>query len=584
MGYFIKKTRRSNGDLYLQIYDSYYSKEKRKNTNRSVMSLGLLSDLKKDGEDDAGCISRLTLEAKEFQRKKASEKPEKIGDEEEVFNIGYFLPKSVADSMEIGREFDLIAHGTRVRYSPWKLLCDLAFARIVEPCSKRKTVAEIFPAMYGLRPETRDQVYDGLPLLGENYKDAIEIINEGVSKIHKIDLSKVFFDCTNFYFEIDYPDQFRKPGPSKEMRPNPLVGMGLMLDRDCIPVAAEFYPGNESEKPYLPKLTDEVQRRSGNKPVHIVEVADKGLNCADNIIIAKARKNGYIFSKSMKAMSEKDYAWAFGEDGWTEVLDEQGNLKFRYKEQMVMADYSYRADDGRTVKVSLPEKRVVSYNPSLRRKQLREIAKLEEKARNASLATVRRDDMGPSAKYAKAESVDRKTGEMTGKDIVVTVNEDKLEGDRRLAGYNMLVSSEINADAREIYDVYHCLTEIEHTFRVMKSQLDARPIFMSTENSIKGHLLTCYFAVVLLRLTEKYILDGSFGIEEVIDYVKKYKIIRWTGGDYRNLILKHQAAIGDYLEEYHSLMVNNKKLRPEDLDGIMSFRCPVLSDGKAKKR
>lgn len=570
MAYFIKQTKRSNGDIYLQIYESYYSKEKKTSFNKSIKKLGLLSKLKNKDESDSECIKRLSIEAKELERR--NKVIEKIDDNEQVINLGYFLPKAISNSLGIKKEFDLLAFDRKFKFSLFKLLSDLSLARIVTPCSKRKTINDIFPSMYNLNPVTRDQVYDGLAFLGENYKDAIEVINEGIEKIHRIDLSKVYFDCTNFFFEIDYPDEFRKPGPSKENRPNPLVGMGLMLDSDCIPIAAEFYPGNKSEKPYLPKLVDEVQRRAKSKKIKVIEVADKGLNCVDNIVVSKARGNGYIFSKSMKMMKEEETKWAFDSEGWVDVLDENKNLKYRYKELITPVDYSYTSIDGKRITLKFNEKRVVSFNPSLRRKQLIEIGKLEEKARNASISTIKKDDMGPSCKYAKAESIDRETGESTSKDIVITVDESKLANDRKLAGYNMLVTSEIKMSAVDIYNTYHHLSEIEHTFRVMKSQLDARPIFVSKEDSIKGHLLTIYYAVVLLRLIEKVILKDNFSLEEIVDYIQQFEIIKWNDNSYRNLLLKRQAKIGDYLEEYYSLNVNNKRLDDKDIDNLLSIK------------
>ena len=151
------------------------------------------------------------------------------------------------------------------------------------------------------------------------------------------DMSLAYFDCTNFYFEIDREDDFRRKGPSKEHRPEPTVAMGLLLDADCIPVAMSLFPGSESEKPQLGRCIAQMKER-GSISGRTVRVADKGFNCAANIAEAVLAGDGYIFSKSVKALPAKERTWALSGDGWTDVADGKGGTSFRYK----VADGDFR--------------------------------------------------------------------------------------------------------------------------------------------------------------------------------------------------------------------------------------------------
>ena len=173
-----------------------------------------------------------------------------------VFNAGYFLLSSMADTLGVRPFIDSLADETRIKYSLSDLLLSLAYARVVKPCSKIETANTVLPSMYDGSVFTKDQIYDGLELIGEKYEDIIEAANFCLASVHKPVMDHVFFDCTNFYFEIDLEDDFRKKGPSKENRPLPLVGLGLLLDGDLIPVGMQVYPGNESEKRYLPEIVD----------------------------------------------------------------------------------------------------------------------------------------------------------------------------------------------------------------------------------------------------------------------------------------------------------------------------------------
>jgi hypothetical protein len=167
------------------------------------------------------------------------------------------------------------------------------------------------------------QLYDGLACLGDEHEKVVEIYNAHVAELFGRDTSSCYFDCTNFYFGIDRKDGFRRKGPSKEHRPEPIVGMGLLLDADCIPIGMSVFPGNESEKPQLRKVISQLRERNAVTG-RTVRVADKGLNCADSVADAVLAKDGYIFSKSVKGLPAAERAWALSDEGWADVGDGHG--------------------------------------------------------------------------------------------------------------------------------------------------------------------------------------------------------------------------------------------------------------------
>src|SRR5699024_7928797 len=326
------------------------------------------------------------------------------------------------------------------------------------PCSKAKTVSAVFPHLYNSSPISEDQVYDGLSFIGGSYKKYIELFNHCYEQYYQRDFGNVFFDCTNYYFEIDLPYQDKQKGPSKENRHDPVIGQALLLDADLVPVAMQMYPANESEKPYIRKIIEEMKVRykvSGKT----VQVADKGLNCARNIYAAaKEADDGYIFSKSVhgRNLSQKEKKWLIlenDENVWKDYRDKDGNLLFRLKSCVDTFCYHFQENDLKTGKdttktFSLTEKRIVSYNPALAKKQKAEIRKMADKASGyATYKTVAREELGDSAKYVKITNIDK-----NGKRIkpVVEIDKEKIEEDLKYAGYNLMVTSELDMDPLQV--------------------------------------------------------------------------------------------------------------------------------------
>ena len=535
MAYFLKKTNNKKG-TYLQIYESYYDPERKGGAHRSYKPIGYVHELVDSGIDDP--ISHFQVEVDDLNRihneKKEEEKTKTISDESPEKFLRYFPLKNINDSLRTKQYIDIMQTATDYRFNVYDMMSSLVYSRAVHPCSKSKTYDEVLPKLFEATDFSLEQIYTGLGYLGMEYEKVIEIYNHQINLKYKFDTSHTYFDCTNFYFEIDREDDFRRKGPSKENRHEPLVGLGLLLDANQIPIGMKLYPGNESEKPVMRDVIDGLKSRN-NITGRTIQVADKGLNCGNNIMHALKEKDGYIFSKSVKTLSEKEKVWVLLPNDYREIKSSNGDVLYKIKE--CIDDFEYEIDDEKTEKkrkVTFTEKRVVTFNPALAKKQIYEINKLVEKARDLKTSQAKRSEYGECAKFVNFVSADKKGKETDGK-VKVTMNDQAIEDARKLVGYNLLVTSELKMSDQEIYKAYHNLWRIEESFRIMKSELDARPVYLQKEETITGHFLICYLAVLLTRLLQFKVLENKYCSEEIFTFIRDFRIAKISDRKYMNL-------------------------------------------------
>ena len=569
MAYFLKKTKNKKG-IYLQIYESYYDPERKGGAHRSYKPIGYVHELQANGIEDPIAVFGEEVQKlnQEYKKKKQAEKERKISEESPERLLGYFPLKNLNDSLGCKKYIDLMQTATHFRFDIFDMMSDLIYARVVHPCSKLKTYWEVIPKLFGKHAFSLDQIYSGLEYIGSEYEKIIEIFNHQVALKYPFDTSHSYFDCTNFYFEIDKEDHFRLKGPSKENKKEPIVGMGLLLDANQIPIGMKMYPGNESEKPVIREIIDDLKQRS-----HIsgrtIQVADKGLNCFNNILHALKAGDGYIFSKSVKTLSETEKTWVLLENDYVDVKNKKGEVLYRIKECVDDFSYSYTDNAGHRKTLKLTEKRIVTFNPKLAEKQKYEINRQVEKAKNLRACEAKKSEYGDSSKYVTFISTDKKGTKTAGK-VKVEINEKAIENAKKLAGYNMIITSEIQMSASEIYAAYHNLWRIEESFRIMKSQLDARPAYMQKQETITGHFLICYLAVLLTRLLQIHVLKDEYGTEEIFDFIHDFRVAKISDRKYINLT--RSSSFIRELSSRTGLPLTSYFLGNEDINKMLSHR------------
>ena len=510
MAYYLRQDKKKKG-TYLQMYESYWDKEKKQPRSRNIESFGYVSDLISDEIPDPVSYYQ------KYVANKNREHADSVADEtrpraftvQPEKNIGYFLVSSLLSELNVRETIDILASQKRFQFDLYDMIVQLIYARILYPCSKSKTASTVFPYLYHGVPISEDQIYDGCAFIGESYKKYIELFNHCYEEHYKRDFSSIFFDCTNYYFEIELPKEDKQKGSSKENRHEPIIGQALLLDADLVPLAMQMYPGNESEKPYIRKIIQEMKERY-KVAGKTVQVADKGLNCARNIYAAVVEaQDGYIFSKSVhgKGLSEKEKQWLLLENDanvYTDYRDKSGKLLFRLKSCVDTFSYKFKEIDPETgeekeTSFCVKEKRIVSYNPSLAQKQKAEIMKMVDKAAN----------------YTTYKKMARE--------------------DLKYAGYNLLVTSELDMEPLQVYHTYHNLWKIEESFRITKSHLDARPVYVQKKETIYGHFLICYLSLFLLRILEIKCFKNEINSYDLVNFMRDFKVVDKGDGTYINI-------------------------------------------------
>lgn len=557
MAFYLKKTK-LKGRTYLSIDESFYSHEKRGTAHKCFKSLGSVETWIEQGIADP--IAHFQKEVDSLNMERAASGVQKISDISPIRYLGYFPLKILLEKMQIQKYVDYFKLTNDFTYDLYELLSSLIYARAVHPCSKYKTFHEVLPNLFDPIHYSYDQLLDGLAFLGNDYEKFIEIFTVQTNKLFGLDTSKTYFDCTNFYFEIDREDDFRKKGPSKENKNEPIVGLGLLLDSNQIPIGMKMYPGNESEKPILRDVIDQLKVKNNitGKTIH---VADKGLNCAKNIAFSRKNGDGYLFSKSVKGLPETEKTWVLLENGFTDVKSKEGKLLYRYKS--CIDQFPYKVEhDGKELVVKLTEKRLLTYNPSLAAKKRYEINRMVEKAKTLKASQAKKAEYGESGKYVTFT-------DKAGNKASVSINQEAIDKDLKFAGYNLLITSETEMKDSDIYNTYHNLWRIEESFKIMKSDLDARPVFVQKEETIKGHFLICYLTVLLERLFQFNILGNEYPTSDIFEFIRDFKV---TKGEHKYINITRSTKFIHGFAQKSKLPITNYYLTETQIQSILNHK------------
>jgi transposase len=426
-------------------------------------------------------------------------------------NYGYKFLEAVYNLLEINsfiKGYEK-AHRFRGEYSLSDIFKLLVLTRILRPDSKRAS-CQIKDGFYGMRTDfTLPDVYRSLDHFVDFEVELQRHLNERVKETIGRDLSYAFYDVTNYFFEIDFPDgedDLRKKGVSKEHRTDPIAAMGLFMDSNGLPVSMSIFPGNTSDSLTLQPTMKDVKESYGLG--RLVVVADKGLNSSKNIDVIVNNGDGFVFSQILKGKKGQRYnEKLFDKSGWTS--NEDGT--YRYK--LFQEEYWGKDKDGkkeiRTRKVLLYWSKAEA--DMARRKREEKLEKAARSVKNNAYGIKKGVD-----EYTKEDIVDNETGEvLENTKRLRSVDLDKAEKDAMYDGYFCIITSELDYDERKMRQVYGGLWRIEQSFRIMKTDLYARPVFVSKNEHIRAHFLICFVALLVMRIIQHRMGEKALSAERI---------------------------------------------------------------------
>jgi transposase len=510
---FNKKT----GRTYLSMVYSYRDKEKRYSRTKTVEKFGYLDELQKVYDDPIAHFTAVVEERNNAAKEETAEyaitanKNEVLpGNSANRMNYGYIAILKILYSLGIDRFLVNKKQSTKIECDTSAVMKLLVISRILSPGSKLKAFGEReryfdFDKKVNF---TLVDIYRCLPYFAELSTGIQLLIHERITKIYGRKTDLIYYDVTNYYFEIDEEDKLRAKGPSKEHRPDPIVQMGLATDADGIPISYEVFPGNESEKLHLRPMILELRKNYADGKV--IAVADAAQNSGNNIYYLDQGKQGYVFSQSIRGGSAEFKGYVVGEKGY-EWFGDEYKRKSRIVRREIQVDF---VKGGKKVKrkVLVDQRQIVFYSEKYakRAKAKREAAiKKAHKIINNPAEFTRATSYG-ALKYVKNIEVDAKTGEIKESKAKPCFNMEQLIEDEKYDGYYAIVTNVFDEGKDKgkfgddkIIGIYRGLWRIEDSFRVTKHELEARPIYLSRHDRIHGHFLICYIALVIMRLIQK---------------------------------------------------------------------------------
>lgn len=520
--------------MYLQkIYDKRrnktylsvargYRDENGKTKHKTLQYFGAVEDLKSLYDDPIAHFKEVVKQMNDEEKNNNKPLTVTIDKNEEleigtsnIKNFGYSALSKIYHELEIDK-FLISKFKTR-NFSEYKInniLKLLVFSRCLFPNSKKSTY-ENKDIFFENTNFSLKEVYNALTYI-EPFKEALQTyIYDHIQEQYNPKNECVFYDVTNYYFEIDDNDDFRKKGVCKEHRPNPIVQMGLFMDSLGLPMCYGLFPGNTNDCLTLKPMVQKLQKNYNVGKV--IVVADKGLNTGNNIVYQKAIGNGYVMSLSIRGANKELKNFVLDEKGYEYNKDKT----YKRKSRLYPREIEYtttKNGEPKKDKTTIDEKQVIFWSADYAKRAKAERQSAIDKAKDliGNVRKYNKKNCYGASKYIKHLVFDKNTGEIIEAKSQLSLDEKKIEEEEKLDGYYMIVTSEMEKTDDEIIDIYRGLWRIEETFKVTKSELKDRPIYMSTKEHIEAHFLTCYLALVLCRVLQ-HKLEKKYSVEKIIE-------------------------------------------------------------------
>ena len=560
---------------YLAIKKSYRNPEG-KSAKKTVKSLGYLDDLEKQYPDPIAHFREVARQMTEEE--KALRRVQFTVDMDEELpigavgakNLGYALPLKIYHQLGLDKFLKGKALSEDFKYNTNSIMVLLVMARLLMPGSK-KAAFEAKGRFFERFDFTLDDIYRSLGYFDKISAEMQRYLHESVRAVYGVDTSVIYYDATNYYFEIKKPDEFRKYGVSKEKRKRPIVQMGLAMDKNGLPLHYELFRGNMTDKETFRSVIGEVRKNYDTG--RVIVVADMGIITGDNIYYLVGNnpskpKNGYVFSFSVRGGSHIFKRYVLEETGY---VDKDGKppkaeTGFKMKERIVPRQINVTMQSGKTGKATVHEKQVVfwskKYAGRARADRAEIIARAQALIANPEKHT--RATTYGAASYVGNIGFNKETGEVVGKHLFLDMA--KIEEEEKYDGYYSIVTSELYMQKEKIVSTYRGLWEIEETFKLTKSDLEARPVHVQSKEHINAHFLTCFIALTILRLIQKK-TNKEFSAEKIICCLNKIECIN----EHENIYLfGYRSLISDRLGEAFGINFSRQRLSLATVKNILA--------------
>lgn len=516
------------------FYINYaYIDKNGKSTSKIFKKLGTLNELKeKLGTDDRDEVMKWAKEQARIateQHKAESEtvlvplSPKSLINlnERRSFNCGYLFLQKICSDLRIDNICRNIKGRHKFKYDIQAIITDLVYARILNPSSKKSSYSYC-QSLLEMPKYSLDNVYDALQILADE-SDYIQCdLYRNSNFLHARNKSVLYYDCTNFFFEIEQEDELRKYGKSKEHRPSPIVELGLFMDADGFPLAFDIYPGNQNEQTTLKPLEQKVIRDF--ECSKFIFCSDSGLGSKSNRQFNDLGDRSYVITQSLKKMKTEDRDIALNPAQYRKL----GCDKFINLSELDLNDPDvFNTVYYKEIPVTngpLEETVIVTFSPKYRDYQRKIRESQIERARKmiTSDGKIKKNRKNPNDPSRFIETVHVTSDAEVAENIIATLNTEAIAEEEKYDGFYAVIT-DIEDDPAQIIAINKRRWQIEECFRIMKTEFRSRPVYVSTEKAIKAHFLTCFIALLVYRILENQ-LNNKYTVTEIVNTLSEMKL------------------------------------------------------------
>ena len=450
------------------------------------------------------------------------------------FNVGYLFIKKLYNDLKLDEICNNIQNKYQFHFDLNEILSYLVYARIIYPSSKLETFKQCQNFIEQPKFKLHDE-YRALSYIAKNIDYIQENLFNNSKNIINRNSKVIYYDCTNYFFEIDEEDDLRKYGISKEHKPNPIVGMGLFMDGDGIPLSFNIYPGNQNEQKSLIPEENKIINNFKLDDSKIILCTDAGL-ASDEIKKFNVKDNrGFVITQSLKKLKDEYKKEVFDKSNWRiandfknfynlDTIEQDSSLKEKYYDTLF---YKIIQTETKSVKQDLIVTfsfKYFDYNRNIRNSQIERARKSIENNQ------ITRKGKNQNDYRRFIDSINSTDNGEVAENITYSINQDIIAEEEKYDGYYALTTNLVG-DVNEIFKVVKGRWEIEESFRIMKNDFLARPVNLSREDRIKSHFLTCFISLFLYRLLEKK-LDYKYTSSQILNTLRNMEMIEHKGYGY----------------------------------------------------